>query len=80
MPSYLGLYVEDNLIKYAKVTKNKQQIKVDSFGIKFYSDIYKAIEQIVEETNSAKTPISVNLKNESYQYFNMFSLLNKKDL
>lgn len=80
MPSYLGLYVEDNLIKYAKVTKNKQQIKVDSFGIKFYSDIYKAIEQIVEETNSAKTPISVNLKNESYQYFNMFALLNKKDL
>ena len=80
MPSYLGLYVEDNLIKYAKVSKEKENIKIDSFGVKFYSNISQAIKQIVEETYSYKTPISVNLSEETYQYFNMFSLLNKKDL
>ena len=80
MPSYLGLYIEENLIKYAKVSKEKDNIKVDSFGMKFYTDIDKTIKQIVEETYSFKTPISINLTEETYQYFNMFSLLNKKDL
>ena len=80
MPSYLGLYVEDNLIKYAKISKEKENIKIDSFGVKFYSNISQAIKQIVEETYSYKTPISVNLTEETYQYFDMFALLNKKDL
>ena len=80
MPSYLGLYVEDNLIKYAKVSKEKENIKIDSFGVKFYSNISQAIKQIIEETYSYKTPISVNLTEETYQYFDMFALLNKKDL
>lgn len=80
MPSYLGLYIEDNLIKYAKVSKEKDKTKIDSFGIKFYTNISQAIKQIVEETYSYKTPISINLTEETYQYFNMFSLLNKKDL
>ena len=35
MPSCLGLYVETNLIKYAKVTKDKDLIKVEAFGVKF---------------------------------------------
>lgn len=80
MPSYLGLYIEDNLIKYAKVSKEKENIKIDSFGVKFYSNMQQAIKQIIEETYSYKTPISVNLTEETYQYFSMFSLLNKKDL
>ena len=40
MPSYLGMYIEDNLIKYAKVSKEKEKVKIDSFGIKFYSNIH----------------------------------------
>ena len=80
MASCLGLYIEDNLIKYAKVSKEKDDIKVDAYGMKFYEDINRAIKQIVEETFSFKTPISVNLINEMYNYFDMFSLLTKKDL
>ncbi len=80
MPSYLGLYIEDNLIKYAKVSKEKEKIKIDSFGVKFFTNISQAIKQIVEETYSYKIPISINLTEETYQYFNLFSLLNKKDL
>jgi len=80
MANCLGLYIEDNLIKYAKVTKEKEKIKVDSFGIKFYDNINNAIKQIVEETFSFGVPISVNLSNEHYNYFDIFSLLNKNDL
>ena len=57
MASCLGLYIEDKLIKYAKVSKNKEDYKIENFGIKFYTNIDDAIEQIIEETNSKKTPI-----------------------
>ncbi len=80
MPSCLGLYIENNLIKYAKVAKERETLKVESFGIKFYDQIGTAINQIVSETFSYKTPISINLSEEVYQYFYFFNLLNKNDL
>ncbi len=80
MQNCLGIYVEENLIKYAKVSKDRDNIKIESFGVKFYEDIKQAINQIIQETNSVKTPISVNLDGEYYDYFDFFSLLNKNDL
>ena len=61
MSTCLGLYIEENLIKYAKVSKDHDQVKVESFGVKFYENIDQTIKQIVEETYSYKTPISINL-------------------
>ena len=80
MPSCLGLYIESNLIKYAKVTKERDILKVESFGMKFYDQIGPTINQIISETFSYKTPISINLSEEVYQYFYFFNLLNKNDL
>ena len=80
MSSCLGLYIENNVIKYAKVTKDRELLKIEAFGIKFYEKVGEAIEQIVSETFSYNIPISVNLSEEIYNYFYMFSLLNKNDL
>ena len=80
MTNCLGLYIEENLIKYAKVSKDHDNLKVESFGIKFYDKLGQAIDQIVEETYSQKTPISINLSEEMYNYFDMFSMLSKNDL
>ncbi len=80
MSSCLGLYIDEHLIKYAKVSKDHEKIKVESFGIKFYEKIGEAVDQIVEETYSQKTPISVNMSEEMYNYFTMFALLTKNDL
>lgn len=80
MSTCLGLYIEENIIKYAKVSKERDQIKVESFGVKFYDNLDKTIQQIVEETYSYKTPISINLSEEMYNFFHVFALLNKKDL
>ena len=80
MDSCLGIYVEPNIIKYAKISKDRDNLTVDSFGIKFYDKIGDAIKQVISDTYSFKTPISINLSEESYQYFHMFSLLNKNDL
>lgn len=80
MANCLGLYIQDNLIKYAKVSKDHDKIKIESFGVKFYEKLDKAIDQVIQETYSQKTPISVNLSEEMYNYFDLFALLKKKDL
>lgn len=80
MSSCLGMYIEPNIIKYAKVSKERDILVVDSFGIKFYDKIGDAIKQIISDTYSYKIPISINLSEETYQYFSMFSLLSKQDM
>ena len=80
MPSCLGLYIENNVIKYAKVTKDHELLKVEAFGLKFYEKLGETLEQIISETFSYNIPISINLSEETYNYFYMFSLLNKNDL
>ncbi len=80
MSNCLGLYIEENLIKYAKVSKERDNIKVETFGVMFYEKASDAVKQIIEETYSQKTPISVNLSEEMYNYFDMYALLTKKDL
>lgn len=80
MQKCLGIYIEDNLIKYAKVSKERDDMKVESFGIRFFQDLNSEIRKIIEETYSFSTPISINLANEKYLYFDIFALLNKKDV
>ena len=80
MPSCLGLYLENNLIKYAKLSKDHDNFRIESFGMKFFDNIDEAVKQIINETYSYKTPISVNLSDEKYSYAQLFSLLSKKDL
>ena len=80
MSSCLGLYIDENIIKYAKVTKEKDNLKVDSFGVNFYEKLEDGIKQVIDETYSYKTPISLNMSEETYQYFDMYSMINKKDL
>jgi len=81
MQNCLGIYIQDKLIKYARISKENSNFKVDAYGVKFYdSDLEKTIEQIVEETYSYKTPISVNINKENYNYADIFNLMTVRDL
>ena len=80
MASCLGLYINDNVIKYAKVSKEKDNLKVESYGVNFFERIDDGIKQVIDETYSYKTPISLNLAEEEYQYFDMYAMISKKDL
>ena len=80
MQKCLGIYVEENLIKYAKLSKEKDEVKIESFGIRFFQNLPEEVAKVVEETYSFNTPISINLYNEKYIYFDVFALLNKKDV
>jgi len=80
MSSCLGLYIEKNIVKYAKVSRERDNYKIEAFGLKFFDNINEAVKQIVNETYSFKSPISTNLSSEKYTYANLFNLLNQKDL
>ena len=80
MQTCLGIYIENNLIKYAKVSKENNDIKVESFGVRFFENLTVEINKIVEETFSFNTPIAINIAEEKYLYFDIFSLLNKNDI
>ena len=42
MPSYLGLYIEDNLIKYAKVSKEAQAKWIEpDYELARYINVHK---------------------------------------
>lgn len=79
MQESLGISINNQVIKYAKLTKNNNQIEVASFGMKFYDDLERNINQIINETNSANIPICINTKDEKNSYFSVFGLLNKND-
>lgn len=80
MSSCLGIYIENNLIKYAKVKKEKDDIKVEAFNVEFYENLSDSLKKIINETNSSKIPISVNVSNELYNYFEVFKMLKPKDI
>ncbi len=80
MQKCLGLYIESNIIKYAKLSKEKDDYKVEAFGIRFFENVGEEVNKIIEETFSFNTPISINLSNEKYLYFDVFALLSKKDI
>lgn len=80
MATCLGLFVQNNLIKYAKVSRDNENIKVENYGVKFYEqDLSQTIEKIVDETFSYKTPISINISNEKYTNAEIFGLLSEAD-
>ena len=74
MASCLGLYIEDNLIKYAKVSKEHDKTSIDSFGVRFYENLQETISQIIDETDSSRIPVSINLTEEMYNYLHSIGI------
>ena len=80
MASCLGIYVDKNLIKYAKVKRKNNRFKIESFNVDVFEDLDEAIGKAVSETNSYRIPICINISNEIYNYFETFAELEKKDI
>ena len=79
MQESLGISITNQFIKYAKITKNNDQLDVASFGVKFYDNLERELQQIISETNSKNIPICINTQNEKINYFSIFGLLSKAD-
>ena len=79
MQESLGISITDRVIKYAKVVKNNDQLDVASFGVRFYDNLDKDVQQIISETNSKNIPICIDTHDERVNYFSTFGLLSKND-
>lgn len=80
MLSCLGIYVDKNLIKYARIRKNRDSFKMEAFNVEPFEDLEEGLKKVISETNSYKIPISINISDELYNYFEVFSILEKKDI
>lgn len=81
MPNSLGIYTENNIIKYAKLDtdKNGNSLRLASYGVRFSENTRATIESIISETNSFEANIATNIISEKYESIPVFSRLNKKD-
>lgn len=81
MSNCLGIYAQDNIIKYAKLTTNKDGggLQLASYGVRFGDDTRSVIEQIINETNSKGDVIATNIAGERYLKVEVFSKLKQKD-
>lgn len=81
MQSSLGIFVGERVIKYAKVSKEKNNFKLDAHGVVFpEGDITDEINKIIIETASTRVPVSIKVLDEQYHYFDVFGLLDEKAL
>lgn len=70
----LGLHIEDNYIRYAKVLKEEnKEPKIETYGVMFYDNLQMAIESIIKETYSYNAEIAINLNGEFYHEFETFA-------
>lgn len=69
MKNCFGIYIEKNIIKYAKIEKENSMFKIKAFNVEFYDDLQLTLKKIIEETDSYKTPICMNIFGEFYTYF-----------
>lgn len=81
MPSCLGFYTDKNMIKYAKVNRDKNSgvVYMEAYGVKFFDNIQKTIDDIVAEVGIDQCPLALTLINEGYHGFEVFSGLKVKD-
>ena len=79
MASALGIFIDRNIIKYAKLNGTKDKLKVESYGMKYGQNHKELLKQIIEETNSVKSNVVINASEIHYEETSIFSMLKKKD-
>lgn len=80
MQSSLGVFIDNNIIKYAKLQKDKDSVKVEAYNVAFCEDdLESSIKRIISETYSYQIPVSINLSDEIYSTFDVSNLLSKQD-
>ena len=68
MPSCLGISVGKNLIKYAKMSKDKNSnvMAIEAYGVKFYDILSQTLSEIIQETKSSEASVCVTLTSDLF--------------
>lgn len=67
MSSCLGIYINDDVIKYAKLSCEKNNIQLEQYGTRFVKlDKLNLIQTIIKETNSENSKIAITPEISEY--------------
>lgn len=68
MASCLGIYLDGNVVKYARLSiDNNNNVNVDKYGLKFvFEDSGQIIDKIIQETESYNVPVVINPTDDVY--------------
>jgi len=83
MTNCLGIYFDENIVKYAKLIKNNAgTIEIKEHGIRFVKTTLKeTLEKVVNDTNSAKdVAIVISAPKVEYYAFQAFKQISNSDL
>lgn len=83
MASCLGIYLSNNIIKYAKLSleSSSGNIKLEQSGVRFIKGTQKeTLVNIIEETNSQNIPIVMNPQNDNFINYQMFDQVQNKNI
>lgn len=80
MTECLGIYFENNIIKYAKLGLNSSKnVELKEYGIRFAkSNMDNIILDIIEETNSKNIPVVLNSTGDIYNNFQIIDNSSKR--
>ncbi|MEG1009462.1 MAG: hypothetical protein RSE41_01690 [Clostridia bacterium] len=82
MLNCLGVHLDKNIVKYAKISKNNNNIiEIQDHGIKYVKNsIEDTLVSIIEETNSKSLPIVINTPYMEYINFQVFRQISTNDI
>lgn len=82
MERCLGIYIGDKIVKYAKLHMDKtKNVQVEVSNVKYVlGGIKEVIDEIIVETNSQNTPISINILNEHHENLEILKQISKNDI
>ena len=68
MASCLGVYLSDDILKYAKLSMdNNKNVKLEEYGVRYVKTGKKeALKSIIEETNSQNIPVALNPQGDEF--------------
>lgn len=73
MSNCLGIYLNDNIVKFAKMSYEKDMVKLEQYGTRYIRiDPLNQIESIIQETNSTGIPIAINPEKSDYINVEMY--------
>ena len=80
MQESLGINITNKMIKYAKVKKDTK-LKIETYGVKYYTNnIASVISDIITETSSKNSLISLNLNGTEFYQFETPNMAQKSNL
>lgn len=73
MSSCLGIYVNENVIKFAKMSYEKNVLQLEQYGTRFVKvDPLNQLEAIIQETNSSNIPVAITPERSEFINIEMF--------